>query len=81
MMSIKLKLIWSIFLRGSDVHAIINKWARGQFPTILLYLVYYIISNPFGGQDIMLALAVTAGFNEREKNINNNVEESWYEDN
>ena len=26
------------------------------------YLVYSIISNPFGEQDIMLALAVTAGF-------------------
>lgn len=39
-----------------------------------VYLVYSIISNPFGEQDIMLALAVTAGFvsldsnKDREKN-------------
>lgn len=36
--------------------------AIGMLLICTIYLVYSIISNPFGGQDIMLALAVTAGF-------------------
>ena len=43
-----------------------RKVLRGFAICLLLictgYLVYAIISNPFGEQDIMLALAVTAGF-------------------
>lgn len=35
-----------------------------------VYLVYSIISNPFGEQDIMLALAVTAGFVSLDSNKN-----------
>ena len=42
------------------------KIARGIILAILLlctaYLVYSIIVNPFGEHDIVLALAVTAGF-------------------
>ncbi len=41
------------FLRG---------FAIGILLICTVYLVYSIISNPFGEQDIMFALAVTAGF-------------------
>lgn len=43
-----------------------NKKLRGIILVVLLictaFLVYSIVSNPFGEHDIMLALAVVAGF-------------------
>ena len=43
-----------------------RKILRGFILTVLLictaFLVYSIVTNPFGEHDIMLALAVTAGF-------------------
>ena len=41
---------------------ILHSFAIGLLLICTGYLVYSIISNPFGEQDIMLALAVTAGF-------------------
>lgn len=41
---------------------VLRGFAIGILLICTVYLVYSIISNPFGEQDIMLALAVTAGF-------------------
>ena len=41
---------------------VLHGFAIGLLLICTGYLVYSIISNPFGEQDIMLALAVTAGF-------------------
>lgn len=43
-----------------------RKIIRGIILTVLLictaFLIYSILTDPFGARDIMLALAVTAGF-------------------
>lgn len=43
-----------------------GKAVRGVILAVLLictaYLVYSIVTDPFGAHDVMLALAVTAGF-------------------
>ena len=41
---------------------ILRGFAIGILLFCTVYLVYSIISNPFGEQDIILALSVTAGF-------------------
>ena len=41
---------------------VLRGFAIGILLICTVYLVYSIISNPFGKQDIILALAVTAGF-------------------
>ncbi len=49
-----------------------RKILRGIILAVLLictaFLVYSIVTNPFGEHDIMLALAVTAGFIALEDN-------------
>ena len=41
---------------------VLRGFAIGILLICTVYLVYSIISNPFGEQDIILALSVTAGF-------------------
>lgn len=58
-----------------------RKIVRGMILTTLLictaFLIYSIITDPFGEHDIMLALAVTAGFLalgfDKEKTVNTNL--------
>lgn len=50
-------------------------FAIGILLICTIYLVYAIISNPLGEQDIMLALAITAGFIFLSSNKNENKSE------
>ncbi len=49
---------------------VLRGFATGMLLICTVYLVYSIISNPFGEQHIMLALAVTAGFISLDLNKN-----------
>ncbi len=54
---------------------VLRSFAIGLLIICTVYLVYSIISNPFGEQDIMLALAVTAGFISLGSNKNGGKDE------